>query len=191
MLLKMLSIFVLLLFYTVYFVKMLLQKKQGIKTRQIGKRKEKGLHTVEMLMSVATLSAPVIQLISIFTDGSILPEPVRWAGFFIGMLGDAVFLTAVVTMKNSWRAGIPASDKTELIQNGIYRWSRNPAFLGFDLMYAGICMMFCNPFTAVSSLFAMTMLHCQILQEEKYLAAAFGEPYLSYKARVHRYIGRK
>lgn len=67
MLLKMLSIFVLLLFYTVYFVKMLLQKKQGIKTRQIGKRKEKGLHTVEMLMSVATLSAPVIQLISIFT----------------------------------------------------------------------------------------------------------------------------
>ena len=40
-------------------------------------------------------------------------------------------------MKDSWQAGIPDKDKTELVTTGIYRFSRNPAFLGFDLMYVG------------------------------------------------------
>lgn len=30
---------------------------------------------------------------------------------------------------------MPKTDKTELITNGIYQISRNPAFLGFDLLY--------------------------------------------------------
>ena len=38
-------------------------------------------------------------------------------------------------MKNSWRAGIPSEDKIEFVSNGIYKISRNPAFVGFDLLY--------------------------------------------------------
>ena len=41
-----LALVVLVLFYTVYFVKMLIQHKHGIKTRQIGRRKEKDIHTL-------------------------------------------------------------------------------------------------------------------------------------------------
>ncbi len=43
-------------------------------------------------------------------------------------------------MKDSWRAGIPDSDKTELVTTGIYKYSRNPAFLGFDLQYMGVLL---------------------------------------------------
>ena len=60
-------------------------------------------------------------------------------------------------------------DKTKLITNGIYKISRNPAFLGFDLMYIGIALLYSNPFTIIFSLFAITMFHLQILEEEKYL----------------------
>lgn len=73
---------------------------------------------------------------------------------------------------------------------GIYRWSRNPAFLGFDFMYIGVCLLFCNPLTIAFSIFAIVMLHLQILQEGKYLTAAFGKPYIEYKAQVFRYQGR-
>lgn len=191
MIFRIFAIFVLILFYTIYFAKMFLQKKQGIHTHQIGKRKEKALHIVESLMSVATLCAPVAQLVSIIIDWSWLPNSARFTGFLIGVIGDIIFLIAVITMKNSWRAGIPESDRTELVQDGIYRWSRNPAFLGFDFMYIGVCLIFCNPVTIVASLFAIVMLHCQILQEEKYLIKAFGEPYIEYKGKVFRYIGRK
>ena len=42
-----LALIVLAVFYGIYFGKMLVQKRQGIRTHQIGRRKEKGLHTVE------------------------------------------------------------------------------------------------------------------------------------------------
>ena len=48
-----LALFVLAVFYGIYFAKMLAQKRRGIQTRQIGKRKEKSIHTVELLMSIA------------------------------------------------------------------------------------------------------------------------------------------
>ena len=58
---------------------------------------------------------------------------------------EAVFVTSVVTMRDSWRAGVSKTDKTELVTDGIYQISRNPAFLGFDLVYIGILLMFFNP----------------------------------------------
>ena len=182
---------VLALFYTVYFAKMLIQHKHGIKTRQIGRRKEKDIHTVELLMSIATLAAPAAQLLSIAFGWSCMPSGARFTGFLIGMLGDIIFLISVVCMKDSWRAGIPDKDKTELVTNGIYKFSRNPAFLGFDFMYAGVLLMYFNPLTAVFSLFAAITLHLQILQEEKYLISVFGSSYTAYKSRVFRYLGRK
>ena len=186
-----LALVVLVLFYTVYFVKMLIQHKHGIKTRQIGRRKEKDIHTVELLMSIATLAAPAAQLISIAFGWSCMPSGARFTGFLIGMLGDIIFLISVVCMKDSWRAGIPDKDKTELVTNGIYKFSRNPAFLGFDFMYAGVLLMYFNPLTAVFSLFAAVTLHLQILQEEKYLTSVFGSSYTTYKSRVFRYLGRR
>ena len=186
-----LALVVLVLFYTVYFVKMLIQHKHGIKTRQIGRRKEKDIHMVELLMSIATLAAPAAQLLSIAFGWSCMPSGARFTGFLIGMLGDIIFLISVVCMKDSWRAGIPDKDKTELVTNGIYKFSRNPAFLGFDFMYAGVLLMYFNPLTAVFSLFAAITLHLQILQEEKYLTSVFGSSYTAYKSRVFRYLGRK
>ena len=50
-------------------------------------------------------------------------------------------------MKDSWQAGIPDKDKTELVTTGIYRFSRNPAFLGFDLMYVGALLLYGNLLT--------------------------------------------
>ena len=55
-----LAIIALAVFYGIYFSKTLIEKKHGIKTRQIGRRKEKSIHTVELLMSAATLCASAV-----------------------------------------------------------------------------------------------------------------------------------
>ena len=182
---------VLAIFYGIYFGKMLVQKRHGIRTHQIGRRKEKELHTVETLMSVATLGAPIVQLMSVAFGWNHLPAGARFTGFLVGLLGDGIFLLSVLCMKDSWRAGIPKTDKTELITGGIYRFSRNPAFLGFDLMYIGILLMYGNLLTLGFSVCATVMLHLQILQEERYLESTFGSAYLAYKKQVFRYLGRK
>lgn len=188
---KLMAIFILAVFYAIYFGKMIIQKKKGITTHQIGKRKEKRLHTVEALMSVATFSVVIIQLLSIFFDWNIMPSGARFTGFCIAGIGDIFFLISVTYMKDSWRAGIPEKDKTKLVTDGIYKFSRNPAFVGFDFMYIGILLMFFNIGTLLFSLFSIVMLHLQILQEEKYMAKTFGEEYLEYKKKVFRYIGRR
>ena len=133
-----LALFVLAVFYGIYFVKMLAQKRRGIRTLQIRQRKEKSIQTVELLMSIATLGVVITQLVSILFGWSCLPTNARFTGFCTGMLGDLIFLLSVLCMKDSWRAGIPDKDHTGLVTSGIYRFSRNPAFLGFDLMYIGM-----------------------------------------------------
>lgn len=183
-----LALLVLAVFYGIYFAKMLVQRQKGIRTHQIGRRKEKELHTVETLMSIATFGAPAAQILSILFGWNHLPANARFTGFCIGMLGDVIFLISVLCMRDSWRAGIPDKDKTQLVTTGIYRYSRNPAFLGFDLQYIGILLMYCNLLTAGFTVFAIVMLHLQILQEEKYLTRTFGTTYTDYCRNVHRYL---
>ena len=96
-----LTLIVLAAFYGVYFAKVLAQKRRGIQTRQIGRRKEKSIHTVEVLMSIATLGAPIAQLLSIVLDWNHLPAGVRLTGFCVGMLGDVIFLLSVLCTKHS------------------------------------------------------------------------------------------
>ncbi len=57
---------------------------------------------------------------------------VRIAGIMLGILAAVFFAAATITMKNGWRVGI-REEKTALATNGIYKRSRNPAFVGFDL----------------------------------------------------------
>ena len=182
---------IMLLFYGIYFVKQFSQKRRGITTRQLGRRKEKTLYRVEALLSAATVLIVVAEVLSILFDFSLMPFPVRIGGMILGISGDLVFLAAILTMKNSWRAGIPEKDRTEFVSTGIYRYSRNPAFLGFDMVYIGILLMYFNWFLLAFTVWAVVMLHLQILQEEKYLPAAFGEEYLEYQKHTCRYLGRK
>lgn len=191
MIFEIFALLIMIVFYGIYFGKMIIQKRQGIQTRQLGKGKNQNVRVVEILMSIATLVIVPIQLISIIFDLTILNNNIRFIGFLVGILGDILFLISIITMKNSWRAGIPSEDNTEFVSNGIYKISRNPAFVGFDLMYIGICLLYCNVLTIIFSLFAIIMLHFQILQEEKYLEKTFGDNYISYKSKVCRYIGKR
>ena len=188
---RLLALFVLAVFYGIYLVKQWRQKRRGIQTMQIGRGKEAQTHTVETLMGIATVGIIPAQLLSIAFGWSHLPANARFTGFCIGMVGDLIFLISVLCMKDSWRAGIPDRDRTELVTDGIYAFSRNPAFLGFDLQYIGVLLMFCNLLTATFTVFAVSMLHLQILQEERYLTAAFGAEYMKYRHQVFRYLGRR
>lgn len=182
----------LIIFYTVYLGKMILQKRKGIQTDQMAKGKVKGKRFyIELVLKMATYSVVAAEVISIFAVTPSLPYPFIAAGILLASVGDIVFATAVVTMRDSWRAGIAANDKTEIITCGIYKISRNPAFLGFDLVYLGLLLMFFNLPLLLFSVWAMAMLHLQILQEEQYLAEAFGDEYTEYKKLVCRYLGRK
>ena len=186
------AVIILLVFYGCYFGKMFMQKKKGIQTDQIGKGKTGFVKMIELTMKVATLLVPLVEIISIAVNVSNLSIIARYLGIVTAVLGDIVFVIYVWTMKDSWRAGVSPTDKTELVTTGIYQISRNPAFLGFDLVYIGVCLMFFNWVLLLVSVFAMLMFHLQIVNvEEDFLLDSFGEDYIAYKKKVNRYFGRK
>lgn len=192
MVFQILALAILAAFYGCYFGKMLRQRKQGIQTDQMGKGKQGFVKGIELTMKGATCAVPAAEVVSILLGTTALPVWLRWAGACLGALGVAVFVWAVATMRDSWRAGVSKTDETELVTSGVYRISRNPAFLGFDLVYLGVLLMFFNWVLLVLSAFAAVMFHLQIVNvEEEFLLASFGEDYLRYRRQVCRYLGRK
>lgn len=192
MLFQIAGIIILAAFYGCYFLKMISQKKKGIQTDQMGKGKTGFVKGIEVTMKIASFLVPAAEIVSIALNKTFFSTIVRIIGVCIGAIGVGIFITSVMTMRDSWRAGVSETDKTELVTAGIYQISRNPAFLGFDLVYIGILLMFFNWVLFVVSAFAALMFHLQIVNvEEDFLLTAFGDEYLAYRKTVNRYLGRK
>lgn len=183
---------ILLLFYGCYFAKMARQRRRGIQTDQMGRGKTGTPRYIELSLKAVSCLVPAAEAVSIALDTSLLGTTARAAGLLLGGAGTLVFMISVMTMRDSWRAGVPKEDKTKLVTGGIYQISRNPAFLGFDLVYIGIGMMFFNWILWIVSCLGMILFHLQIVNvEEDFLLEAYGDEYLSYKKRVCRYFGRR
>ncbi len=178
-------------FYMFYIAKLVILRKQPIRTNQMGiGNKPKKVLLIERIMSVATVLNVFISICSIIWGEICKVVGLRIVGIVIGVLAVIFFGLATITMKSSWRVGIP-EEKTSLVTEGIYKWSRNPAFVGFDLLYLTMCLMFFNFPLLVVSIWAAVMLHLQILQEEEHMHSMFGTEYDEYKKHTMRYFGRR
>lgn len=179
---------ILLSFYSFYIAKIIIQKKQAIRTNQMGKgNKPAKVLRIERLTMCATVLQCTASIVSVLWAVPQANNGLQLAGILVGIAAVAFFGAATITMKTSWRVGIP-QEKTTLITSGIYRISRNPAFVGFDLLYASLCLLLPNLLLILSSLWAAGMLHLQIIQEERHLTRVFGEAYETYKKHTRRYI---
>lgn len=190
------GLIILFAFYGSYFVKFFMQRTRGINADRMGKgSKPKKTFVIEVILKLTTIFTAVIQLISIIfiQELSIFIQNnlIRYAGFIVSLLGVVVFVNAMVTMGDSWRAGIDNTQETKIVKTGIYKYSRNPAFVGFDLFYIGIALAFSNVLNIIFAFASILILHLQILEEEKFLPTVFGKEYLDFKERTNRYIGIK
>lgn len=189
---KIITLVLMAIFYICYFAKMICQKGQGIKTDQLGKGKEGFVKFIEITLKITTYILPVMQIVSIVLYSGKIHTALRIVGVIITSLGVMAFIISVVQMKDNWRAGVQREVKTDLVTTGIYSVSRNPAFLGFDLMYIGILFSFFNWYLCFATGFALVFFHLQIVNvEEDFLIETFGQEYIEYKKKVCRYLGRK
>jgi len=187
---RIIGIIEVIIFYFAYFLKLFLQKEKGIKTNQLGKgNKDRKTVWIESLLRLFSIVIVVVMLVSIILNSFLIKDMViRGTGLILFAAGTLLFIIAMITMRDNWRAGIPEEDKTEMVTIGIYKISRNPAFFGFDLTYIGICFTFGNIILVPLAVVTIILMHLQILQEEKFLKKTFDKQYLNYKNRVGRYF---
>jgi len=179
-------------FCAVFFGKMISQQRQGMRPSLLKRGgKPLGVFVTELILKIFVLLIYTVQVMNIALDIHAGGVWLRAAGAVVGVTGLAIFAAAVRTMADSWRTEVPDGERPRLVVRGPFRVSRNPAFLGFDLMFAGVCAMFFNPLLAALTLGGIAMYHAQILQEEKYLITSLEDEYTAYTARVRRYFGTK
>lgn len=187
------GIIILVVFYGCYFFKLFSQRRKGITTDRLGKgSKDFSTRNAERSLKRTTVAIAVIQICSLFINDPTMSIStniiVRYIGFGVACLGIVFFVAAISIMGDNWRAGIDKEQETQLVTTGIYRLSRNPAFVGFDLLYIGITMAFPNWILLIVSCMGIVMMHFQILEEERHLPEIFGEPYTVYKQQTPRYF---
>jgi protein-S-isoprenylcysteine O-methyltransferase Ste14 len=198
LLINTLSLGLLLTFGFSYLLKLyLLRKRKNLNANVLGNRnKSRKTQKVERILQISTFAWILIWIFEILSIFFNIENVFKlWSNFLISALGlititigVVFFIAAATTMKNSWRVGIDKSTKSKLITEGIYKYSRNPAFVGFYFMFIGLFLLYSDAisgFTMIINIFAM---HKLVLEEEKHLEESFGREYNIYKDKTPRYM---
>jgi len=124
--------------------------------------------------------------------GSGIPAAWRWAAGGAAILGGLAVLAAGIAAFRRARTTIDPvhpDRATTLVAAGIYRYTRNPMYLGFMLLLAGWAALLGSAWalSGPGLLFAWIDVF-QIRPEERALRRKFGEDYESYRRQVRRWI---
>ena len=95
---------------------------------------------------------------------------------------------ALIGLRDSWRVGVLEDQHTDLVEGGMYRFSRNPYVLSYLMMFAGYVVLLQNLILLVIGLIGSACFHAMVLREERHLTALHGEKYRQYQIRVPRYL---
>lgn len=109
-------------------------------------------------------------------------------GFVMLHLGLLWSLVAVLQMGNSWRIGVNNDHKTALAQNGLFKLSRNPAFLGMLITLGALFLILPDAVMLCALITTIIVLQVQIRVEEAYLTTVHGDNYIKYMNTIRRWI---
>ncbi|GGD61450.1 methyltransferase family protein [Lacimicrobium alkaliphilum] len=114
-----------------------------------------------------------------------------WMAILLAVAGAAIALSGVWAFRRAQTTVDPRvpDQASSLVTGGIYRYSRNPMYLGFLLVLLGWATYLANPFSLlVLPLFVLVMNRLQIVPEERFMLEKFGAEFNNYKASVRRWI---
>jgi protein-S-isoprenylcysteine O-methyltransferase Ste14 len=117
-----------------------------------------------------------------------LPAVVASAGWCLIVASLVWVLVAHVNMGRSWRIGIDHAQTTDLVSGGLFRFSRNPIFLGMMVLLVGLVMVQPDAITLAALVAGFISISVQIRFEEQHLLALHGDAYAQYCNKVRRWI---
>jgi protein-S-isoprenylcysteine O-methyltransferase Ste14 len=110
------------------------------------------------------------------------------AGIVLYMSGLAIVLIALIQLGQSTAVGLPERN-TELKTRGLYRFTRNPIYLGGFAICIGSCFYAIHPVNILCCTIVIGI-HLRIVRkEEEFLEKRFGQQWLDYRQQVPRYMG--
>jgi protein-S-isoprenylcysteine O-methyltransferase Ste14 len=116
-----------------------------------------------------------------------VPQPARWLALALWGAGFLLLLAGRLELGGSFRIGSPR-EHTTMQTAGLFRFSRNPMYLGVFATLIASVLYTMNPVILLVAVFVVAVHHRIVLAEEQHLHSAFGEAYLAYCQQVRRYL---
>ena len=121
-----------------------------------------------------------------------IPDPVSVVSAVVLLcVGQGIGIAGLVAFRRARTTVDPvnASSASSLVTTGVYRYTRNPMYLGFLLTLLAWAVFLANPLAALwIVVYVLYITRFQIIPEERVLASLFGPEYEAYKSRVRRWV---
>ena len=109
-------------------------------------------------------------------------------GLVLFAVAAGLAIPAVLAFRGAGTHVEPWKPASALVTRGVFRYLRNPMYVGLVLAVAGLAVLLASDWMLVMTVLLAVTLHIGVVRrEERYLAARFGDAYRDYCARVPRY----
>lgn len=119
----------------------------------------------------------------------VVPPPFSYAGSAMIAVGVVMITWSRRAFQAAATPITPFTESASLIRHGLYRWTRNPMYLGAVLLVSGVALLLgsVTPLL-VAVVFFVILQESFICHEERLLEQRFGEEYRNYRRSVRRWL---
>jgi len=150
--------------------------------------KTAGIIAPPPLIYLGTLAVG-LGLDAVIGTGSLPPRVAKPAGGALVIAGLGMLASFAGAFRGAQTPIDPYTPTTTIVTDGPFRLSRNPAYLGMALIYAGIVSVSNAPWAFLPLPVAIAVVDRGVIaREERYLERKFGAAYVDYKTRVRRWL---
>jgi protein-S-isoprenylcysteine O-methyltransferase Ste14 len=139
-------------------------------------------YSIMILWAVTTLHAWNIRF---FPEQA--PVLLKLTALCLWVFGFSLLFSGRFGLGKSFRIGSP-QEKTSLKTNGLFKFSRNPMYVGVYTTILASVLYTLNPFVLLIGIFVVVVHHKIVLAEELHMLNVFGKEYEEYCCRVRRYV---
>ena len=139
-------------------------------------------YLIVLLWAIMVINAWGIRLF--FFDS---PDVLKRISLGFWIIGFILLFAGRFGLGSSFRIGAP-KEHTDLKTDGLFRFSRNPMYLGVYATLVGVMLYTLNPLVLLIGVFIAVVHHKIILAEEANLRTVFGKEYADYCGQVRRYL---
>jgi protein-S-isoprenylcysteine O-methyltransferase Ste14 len=155
--------------------------------RKAESRDRLSLHVLWICITASVFAGSFLRAVRATSIGG--GRATYFAGLALIAAGLAVRWVAILTLRNYFTVNVAIRGDHRVIQHGIYRIVRHPAYLGSLISFAGLGIAFMN-WLSLAAVLAGSLIGFayRIGVEERALVAALGDEYRAYASRTSRLI---
>ena len=186
------AIFSLILLITLVLFRSFQMKKKGIKALHFGEMDKKDFLILPFVLlffyMILANTFDLPRFGAVLTSNETSSAIAAWIGAVLCLLAIVLFLWGLVSFGKSFRVGIDTNKPGNLVTSGAFSISRNPLYMAFFMILAGIFLIFPTWLFFAYFIAGLWVIDRQVCLEENSLRDIYGKEYNDYCNKVRRYI---